>query len=144
MKRNGNELIMRLPNPFDESARARLARMGVINEDGNIIQDVMPVFAAVFAGLFFDDACDFYSDKENLLTVYKTFTEFHKREDYQHMYLFFSIQYDYIRKPIPDPVWWLAGNEAAVKEFMTHFMVGYKAFMVGAGFIEADGEADKK
>jgi len=144
MHKKNNELIMRIPNPFDDSAQTRLVRMGVVNKDGQINQEVLSTFAAIFTGLFFDDICDFYSDTEDLLTVYNTFFEFYSKEDHQHMYLLFSIQYDYIRKPLPDPVWWLAGNGIAVKEFMTRFMVRYKELMIEAGFIKAGGEADKK
>jgi hypothetical protein len=37
------------------------------------------------------------------------------------MYLYISLQYDRMRKPLPDPVWWLAGNPDAVQTFTRHF-----------------------
>ena len=58
------------------------------------------------------------------------------------MYLLLSIQYDCIRKPLPDPIWWLAGHTAAVREFMTSFMDRYKRLMTNAGFLEPTEEAD--
>jgi len=96
---------------------------------------VMNVFADIFTGLFYEDLCDFY-DTDDFLTIYETFSALHKKEDYQHMYLLMSIQYDYMRKPLPDPVWWLAGDSAAVKTFMTLLIERYRFMMIDDGFIE--------
>lgn len=140
---NKNELIMRIPNPFDESAQIRLIHMGIANKDGQLNQDILSIFTMVFTGLFFDDICDFYNDIDELLMIHKVFTEFYEKEDYQHMYLFFSVQYDNIRKSLPDPVWWIAGSTFAVKGFMTQFMDCFTKLMADTGFIDEKKEADK-
>jgi hypothetical protein len=104
-----------------------------------LIDSAMPVFADIFTGLFFDDLCDFHDKADDLLTIYETFQALFRKKDYQHMYLLMSIQYDYIRKPLPDPVWWLAGDSAAVKLFMTLFVERYERLMINGGFIKPQG-----
>ena len=32
-----------------------------------------------------------------------------------------SLQYDILRKPLPDPVWWLAGHIPALTQFVPGF-----------------------
>lgn len=110
---------MRIPDPFDGSVQTRLIRMGVLDKDGQIDNKKMSAFAEIFASLFFDDLCDFYDDMKNLMTVSKAFRELYAKRDYQHMYLLILIQYDYIRKPLPDPIWWLAGDNTVVQAFIT-------------------------
>ena len=144
MSKKRNPLAVRVPDPFDSSARTRLIRMGLSDKDGKIDHEVMSIFAGVFAGLFFDDLCEYHDDTHDLLAIYETFQKLYKRQDYQHMYLLLSIQYDYIRKPLPDPVWWLAGDNNAVKEFMTLFMARYEHLMSDAGITRQEKEADKK
>jgi len=138
-KKNNQPPILRIPNPFHESAKTRLVHMSVINQKSQINQATISTFADIFTGLFFDDICGFYSDAKDLLPIYENFAAFYEKEDYQHMYLYFSIQYDYIRKPLPEAVWWLAGNSEVVKEFMTLFIVRFKKIMTEADFLAANG-----
>ena len=56
-------------SPFEDSAAQRLRRMGLTTEDGSPERDTMAVFAAIFAGQFFDDLCDYYQDHENVQEV---------------------------------------------------------------------------
>jgi hypothetical protein len=127
-----------VPDPFDGSARERLEHMGIVDSGGALIDSAMPVFADIFTGLFFDDLCDFHDKADDLLTIYEAFQTLFRKKDYQHMYLLMSIQYDYIRKPLPDPVWWLAGDSAAVKAFMALFIERYQSLMINGGFIKPE------
>ena len=136
MNKTGNHLIVRIPDPFDGSVRAHLEHMGIVDEEGKMIDSSMSVFASIFAGLFFDDLCDYFERSEDLLTVYEAFAALHKKADCHSMYLLMSVQYDYMRKPLPDPVWWLAGDSAVVKMFMALFMERYGRLMENGGFIE--------
>ena len=129
MRSNSSHLTVRVPNPFDDSANIRLGRMGLFDVDGNIDSGVMCVFSRVFAGLFFDDLCDFYDNPKDLTVIYNALSALYEKGNFQHMLLLISIQYDYIRKPLPDPVWWLAGNTAAVNAFMVLFIKRLKALM---------------
>ena len=136
MNKTGNHLIMRIPDPFDGSARARIEHMGLADTEGKLKDGAMEVFASIFTGLFFDDLCDFFESNEDLLTIYDAFAALYKKDDHHSMYLLMSVQYDYMRKPLPDPVWWLAGDSAAVKKFMALFMERYKRLLASGGFIE--------
>lgn len=138
MNKENNHYITRIPDPFDGSARMRLEHMGLIDDKGALIDSAMTVFADIFTGLFFDDLCDFHDDAANLLTIFKTFKVLFQKEDYQTMFLLISIQYDYMGKPLPDPVWWLAGDSLAIKAFMTLFMARYKRLMTNGGFMESE------
>jgi len=135
MTKLNSHLVLRVPDPFDGSAQARLEHMRLIDRGGALLDSAMSVFADIFTGLFYDDLCDSHNT-EDLLTIYEMFSALHKKEDYQNMYLLMSIQYDYMRKPLPDPVWWLAGDSAAVKTYMTLLIERYKCMMIEDGFIE--------
>lgn len=134
MTKHSAGLIMRVPDPFDGSAEARLSHMGLLDQSGQVEAQSMEVFTCIFAGLFFDDLCDFYDDRDKLVTIYHTFQELAEKQDHQHMLLLLSLQYDYLRKPLPDPVWWLSGHSEAVKIFMSGFLGLLGSLMTQAGF----------
>ena len=115
-------LLLRVPDPFDGSTGARLERMGILRPDGQVDAETMRTFVRLFAGLFFDELCDFYSDQGELDAVINAFSQLAAREDNQNIYLLLSLQYDAIRKPLPDPVWWLAGCAPARSLFCLGFV----------------------
>lgn len=133
----GKEWIMRVPDPFDGTAEVRLARMGLIGPDGTISKAAMTVFVRLYAALFFDDLCDFYDDAEKLGTIFRTFRSLDEKGDYQHMLLLLSLQYDSIRKPLPDPIWWLSGYSEGVEFFMRGFYARFQELMAEGGFSAA-------
>lgn len=135
MTKHSAGLIMRVPDPFDGSAEARLAHMGLLDQNGQIVPQSMEAFTRIFAGLFFDDLCDFYDDRDKLTAIYRAFQELAEKEDHQHMLLLLSLQYDYLRKPLPDPVWWLSGHSEAVRSFMSRFFELLGELMAQAGFL---------
>lgn len=135
MTKHSAGLIMRVPDPFDGSAEARLVHMGLLDKNGQIEPHNMETFTHIFAGLFFDDLCDFYDDCDKLVAIYHTFQELADKQDHQHMFLLLSLQYDYLRKPLPDPVWWLSGHSEAVKRFMSGFLNLLGSLMSQAGFL---------
>lgn len=114
--------FLRVPDPFDSSASARLERMGILRPDGQVNVETMRTFVQSFAGLFFDDLCAFYSDQDDLSSVMDAFSELAARKDCQNIYLLISLQYDTIRKPLPDPIWWLAGCAPALSLFCLGFV----------------------
>lgn len=115
-------LYLHVPDPFDSSTSARLKRMGVLRPSGDVNTETMRAFIRIFAGLFFDDLCDFHSDQAQLDAVMAAFSELATRKDYQNIYLLISLQYDTIRKPLPDPIWWLAGCAPALSLFCLGFV----------------------
>lgn len=115
-------LYLRVPDPFDSSTNARLERMGILQPDGEVNTETMRGLIQIFAGLFCDDLCDFYSDQESIAAVTAAFSELAARKDCQNIYLLISLQYDTIRKPLPDPIWWLAGCAPALSLFCLGFV----------------------
>jgi hypothetical protein len=131
MQHKSKPRYRRVPDPFDESADVRLARMGVLTADGEIDPKIMPVFAGIFCGLFYDDFADYFADDlaDNLERVHSILADLHGRRDYKNMFLFLCVHYDSIRKSLPDPVWWLAGNPEAVQAFFDCFMEKLAGFV---------------
>ncbi len=113
------------PDPFDGSAPARLGRMGLLTEDGAVDEAAMRAFIRVFAGSFFDELCDEYSDRDQLAQITGAFRELEERGDPKRILLLISLQYDNLRKPLPDPVWWLAGHSPA----LARFSLGFAAYL---------------
>ena len=87
-----------------------------------IVRPVRGWSVQIFGGLFFDDLCDFYSDQGEVSAVTAAFSELAARKDCQNIYLLISLQYDTIRKPLPDPIWWLAGCAPALSLFCLGFV----------------------
>jgi len=139
MDRTKKTITMRIPDPFDGSARERFAHMGLLDSSGSFRIKHMVIFTNIFTGLFYSDLCDFHEEVEDRLTVFEMFRTLCDRGDYHHMYLLMSIQYDYMGKPLPDPVWWLAGDSEAIEAFMVIFMKGFERLMTKGGFLEPEG-----
>lgn len=113
--------VIRPPDPFDGSAEARLQRMGLLAADGTINEAVLSVFIQIFAASFFYNLCDAHSDREHLEQIAEAFSELAGRNDPLHIYLLISLQYDALRRPLPDPVWWLAGCSPVRNRFSIGF-----------------------
>lgn len=122
-------------NPFDDSSGIRLIHMGLLDEAGQLLKETLPVFAGIYAGLFFDDLCDRYDDWEPIQKLYHNFCFYHIHQDYEHMFLAYSLQCDLLRKPMPDPVWWLAGHREEVTAFMEAFFGAFGALLTGTGLL---------
>ena len=115
-------LFLRVSDPFDSSTSVKLERMGILRPDGQVNIESMRIFVQIFAGLFFNNLCDFYSKRDDLSFVMGAFSELAARKDCQNTYLMISIQYDAIREPLPDPIWWLAGCASARSLFCLGFV----------------------
>jgi len=123
------------PDPFDGSAHMRLRHMQIYNNANKVSIQTMTVFSSIFTGLFFDDLREIY-EINDLLTIFDTFKAFHIKKEYTHMYLLMSILYDYMRKPLPDPVWWLAGDSEAITAFMIMFIHVYERLYTSEGILK--------
>ena len=126
MKTQDGRFVARAPDPFGDSAKTRLVHMGVSDGEGWISQNVVRMISELFAGLFFDDVRDLGDEPRKPAEICETLHEMLKNDDWRRAYLFISLLYDRMRKPLPDPVWWLAGNPEAVKAFTAHFAAGLK------------------
>lgn len=83
----------------------------------------LPTF---FAASLFDDLCDTHEDQRQISQIMSAFRELGTRQDAKHIFLMISLQYDTLRKPLPDPVWWLAGNVPA----LTRFSLGFAEYLL--------------
>ena len=99
MKETTNNCRSRAHNPFDDGARERLRRMGLLTETGSIKASALTALAHTFAGLLFDDLCD-ASQK----------------------FLLLCLQYDRLSQVLPDPIWWISGTPEIAGEFAEHFI----------------------
>jgi len=144
MNKTENRPAQRVADPFDGTARARLEHMGLYDYSGQMRTNTMLVFANIFTGQFFDDLNECHGSAANMLSIYEAFRALYEKEDYQHMYLMMSVQYDYISKPLPDPVWWIAGDPDAVTAFMAHFIRRYEHLMEIEGFLVSGEGAEQK
>lgn len=115
------QIAKRRPDPFDGSSSARLSRMGLLTGTGDVDEAAMRVFIHIFAASFFDDLCDTYEALEAVTRITAAFCELEERKDPQRIFLLLSLQYDTLRKPLPDPVWWLAGYPPALAQFSLGF-----------------------
>lgn len=131
------QIAKRRPDPFDGSSGARLRRMGLLTGAGDVDETAMRVFIHIFAASFFDDLCDTYETLEAISRIMTAFRELEERKDPQRIFLLLSLQYDALRKPLPDPVWWLAGHPPA----LAHFSLGFAAYL---SRLMADMEKNEK
>lgn len=133
------QTMKKRPDPFDGSAGARLRRMGLLTESGEVNGAAMEAFTHVFAALLFDDLCDAFEDRRDLSRVLSAFRELAERQDPKSIFLMISLQYDTLRKPLPDPVWWLAGHIPA----LSRFSLGFTAYLLQlAEDMEKTGKED--
>jgi hypothetical protein len=108
-------------DPFDDSASTRLARMGLTDFNGKPNTKALPVFAGIFSALFYEHSMDCYDNPAVISSIAMSLAALKDRQGYEQMFVFLCLQYDAIRIPIPDPVWWIAGNSDVVREFMGIF-----------------------
>ena len=118
-------------SPFDDSAGVRLRRMGLLREDGTPDQQRIKVLGEVFAGQFYDDLYDFRQDAE---AAGKSLGDFLKEAEgatAKYRFLLVCLQYDAIRRPLPDPVWWLSGNAQLADLFSAGFVAHLRELAKG-------------
>lgn len=115
------EKVCNQPNQFDNSNYARLCRMGLLGEDGEIDNAMLDTFSRVAAGQFLDDLWERLSTKEQVMAVIEAFNRLALRKEYQQMYLMLSLQYDRIRKPLPDSLWSMSEHPSLQRAFSFGF-----------------------
>lgn len=112
----------RIQNPFDDGAEERLHRMGLLHGDGEINTSSLRVLSDVFAGLLFDELCDFYQDysmvKDDLNQLF-TAAEI---ADARQKFLLICLQYDGLGQVLPNPIWWISGNSGLAGAFADNYI----------------------
>ena len=121
----------RATSPFDDSAVERHRRMGLLLADGKPNREAMAVLCCIFAGLLFDDMCDFYQDYENVATALQRLLESAENATVKKKFLLICLQYDGIRHQLPEPVWWISGNPELTEIFTNGFLASLKRLLEG-------------
>ena len=62
-------------DPFDDSVPERLRRMGLLTAEGKPDWEAMAVVSRLYAGEFYDDLYDFYSDMRSVNSVCRELIE---------------------------------------------------------------------
>lgn len=126
-------------DPFDDSAQARQRRMGLLLPGGVPNDAALTVLATVFAGLLYDDLCDHCTTYDLVTTVSREFTSaVHSGVEPRKLFLSLCLQYDKLQKPLPDAIWWIAGNDALICSFMPAFIRQFEASCQNEGRANSD------
>ena len=112
----------RAQNPFDGGAEERLKRMDLLKADGEANKTTLLTLSAVFAGLLFDELCDFYQDysmvKDDLGQLFSAA----ETADARQKFLLICLQYDALGQALPNPIWWISGAPEIAGAFADHFI----------------------
>ena len=111
-----------IANPFDDSALARQKRMGLLDERDRPNMQAVAVLAHICAGAFYDDLCDTGEGLERASAVCGRLIELRKSANIRAVFVEICMEYDALRRSLPEPVWWIAGNLALVEPFVEGFI----------------------
>lgn len=100
----------RAQNPFDDGAEERLRRMNLIRSDGEVNKPSLLALSAVFAGLLFDELCDFYQDYSMVKGDLSQLFSAAETAEARQKFLLICLQYDGLGQALPNPIWWISGN----------------------------------
>lgn len=116
----------RAQNPFDGGAEERLKRMDLLKADGEANKTSLLTLSAVFAGLLFDELCDFYQDysmvKDDLGQLFSAA----ETADARQKFLLICLQYDALGQALPNPIWWISGSPALAGAFADSYVLHLK------------------
>lgn len=120
-------------NPFDDSAAERLRHMGLLDAADEPNRDMVEAAAQIYAGLFYDELCDFFGDLDSVKTACRGLIERTALEEAKSKFLAICSAYDAAYSAIPEPIWWLSGNTALVSAFTDSFLKRLTAVSDEAG-----------
>ena len=112
----------RAHNPFDDGARERLRRMGLLTETGSIETSALTALAYAFAGLLFDDLCDACQDYSSVQAELQQLFDAADQAEPRQRFLLICLQYDRLSQILPDPIWWISGAPEIAGGFAEHFI----------------------
>jgi hypothetical protein len=112
----------RSASPFDDSAVERHRHMGLIGADGTMDIAAVTILAHVHAGLFFDALCDSCAAYETVTTICGALIELAQTFPPKRVLLALCTEYDAMRRPLPDAIWWISGSVELVPPFMEQFL----------------------
>ena len=116
-----NVIHKRISSPFDDSVIERQRRMGLINKEGVVDENVVAIAGGIYAGMFFDNLCDTYESYEEVKVICRQLLDGKARISAKQMFILISLQYDAMRKPLPELMWWISGSAQILPIFITAF-----------------------
>lgn len=112
----------RCTDPFDDSTRERQRRMGLLNAADEPELNTIAVVASLYASLYYDDLCDYFSDLSDVRTICHALSGRVSETDARPKFLAICTAYDAIYRTLPEPVWWIAGNLELAGPFADGFL----------------------
>ena len=94
-------------NPFDDGAKARLHRMGLLRIDGSVDEATL---SRAYSGLLFDDLCDTCQNSCEITEILRRVYEAAEQAEPRQKFLLICLQYDALSQPLPNPIWWISGD----------------------------------
>lgn len=115
--------------PFDDSALARIKRMGLLLESGDPDLAAVGAMARVYAALYFDALCDRCQEEKQVRVICEEMIGQRDPDRYKQLFLSICAHHDYIHLGLPEPIWRIAGTEAVVKPFSLEFVRCLERFL---------------
>lgn len=128
-----NAIHKRINSPFDDSVIERHRRMGLINEEGAVDENVVAIAGGIYAGMFFDNLCDTYESYEEVKVICRQLLDGKVRISARQLLLLISLRYDAMRKPLPELMWWISGSVQILPIFIAAFTRRLKSLLDSGG-----------
>ena len=106
--------------------------MGLLTGDNKPEQDALAVVARLYAGLLFDDMCDFYNDMRSVTSVCRELLKHLNSDAPSVLFFYICSAYDDMNQALPEPIWWIAGNREVVSQFTRAFIRRLSEFTEGS------------
>ena len=82
----------------------------------------LTALSKVYAGLLFDELCDFYQDysmvRDDLGQLFSAATD----ADARQKFLLICLQYDALGQALPNPIWWISGSPDLAELFSDNYI----------------------
>lgn len=113
--------LQRGATPFDDCAIDKLQRMSLLTEDYCANEAAITAIAELYAGLFFDHLCDNNESYRDVVATCRSLTEKAQSSNVRQTLLQISMEYDAMKLQLPEPIWWISGNQKVLKPFIKAF-----------------------
>lgn len=80
-------------NPFDDGAKARLHRMGLLMIDGSVDEATLGALSRAYSGLLFDDLCDTCQNSCEITEILRRLYEAAEQAEPRQKFLLICLQY---------------------------------------------------
>ena len=96
--------------------------MNLYDPEGKVNRTALIVLSKVYAGLLFDELCDFYQDyfmvRDDLGQLFSAA----QTADDRQKFLLICLQYDGLGQALPNPIWWISGNTDLAGAFSDEYI----------------------